>query len=246
MNWEQARELPLGHAWQLRDLRDCFASVAGGVAFPGKNPGSAVVAGLRPVHQENIYEIHVLAEVESPDLGALLRQCRGLASTYHIGCLAGHETFRWIGDWKNAAGQRIVQEINHEGAPLRASSRQRADLLCISSTVILDMTESGYTYMVSLLRECLAEDHKQLFLHGSRAQHYLAAIVPGEISELGFGAFPAIEALAFVVAALRDEANAIVWEALHPRRRPAPVNPLDWILSPSEDRPGNYDPMDFI
>jgi hypothetical protein len=218
VNWDQAKELPLGHPWNMDDLRYHFRAVWGGVAFPGKNPGFAVVAGLRPVQQKDVYEVHVLAEAESPDLGELLRQCRALGSAYHIGGLATDEAFRWLGDWRNAAAGRVVQEVNGEGRPFYgAMSRPGREQLQISSTPILDMKDQPYAFMLSLLRQNLAEGRKQLFLHGSRMQHYLTAIQPEDIFQLQFGAFPAIEAVSFVVAGLRDHAEQLLRARLSPR-----------------------------
>ena len=212
MNWEQAKELPLGYPWSLDDLRQSFHAVWGGVAYPGKNPGFAVVAGLRPIQQKDIYEIHVLGEAESPDLGDLLRQCRGLASTYYIRGLAADKPFQWVGDWKNTAGQRIILEQNQEGQCW--SGRDR---LMIGSTPILDM-EQPYLYMVAKLKEYLRGGHKQLFLKGSRVVHYLTEIGPEDVSDLKFGAYPAVEALAFVVVGLRDHAEQTLRARMYPPR----------------------------
>ena len=73
MNWQQVKDRPLGYPWQTAELCHCFEAVRGGVAFPGKNPGFAVVAGLRRLRGDNIHEVCLLDEVESDDMGALLR-----------------------------------------------------------------------------------------------------------------------------------------------------------------------------
>ena len=145
MNWEQAKDLPIGHVWDHRDLGKHFQVVAGGLAYPGKRPGFAVVAGLRPVHYEGQYEIHVLDEIESPDLGELLRLCRGLTPKYHRPP-SPDEYFLWFGDYRNTAAQALIRDLNSP------TSRFPTFDLCIRSTSILNMA-TPYAFMVAKIRE---------------------------------------------------------------------------------------------
>ena len=109
MDWNEAKELPVGHLWTQTDLYQHFDAVCGGLAFPGKRPGFAVVAGLKTSIKEEEIEVctppdprsprwggrtgsvksttkiecvYLLAEFESWDLGALLHQCKALGAQY--------------------------------------------------------------------------------------------------------------------------------------------------------------------
>jgi len=218
MNWEQAKNLPIGHVWHHQDLWKHFAAVAGGVAYPGKRPGFAVVAGLRPVAGERHHEICVLDEVESPDLGQLLRLCRGLIPKYHYP-RSPDEFFRWFGNRRSTAAETLIRDLNG------TASGPRMHDLTIRSTAILDM-ETPYAFMVAKIREYTSEGQKTLHLRGSRVTSGLTEIPQGELSELAFGSYPAVEALAFVVEGLRKEADHI-WYRM---RRPHDDDetPVDW------------------
>ena len=208
MNWEQAKNLPIGHVWHHRDLWKHFAAVAGGVAYPGRRPGFAVVAGLRPVGSERHHEIYVLDEVESPDLGQLLRLCHGLIPKYHDPALPD-ELFRWFGDWQNTAAETLIRDLN------ATASGSRMHDLDVRSATVLKM-ETPYAFMVAKLCDYTREGQKTLHLRGSRVTSCLTEIPQGELSELAFGSYPAVEALAFVVEGLRKEAKNIWHRMRHP------------------------------
>ena len=103
MKWNEAKELPIGHTWHDNDLVRHFELVRGGVAFPGKKPGFAVVVGLRTKLQDDTWAgfspsrhtVHVLDEYESWDPGELLRQCVVLTMKYGASFM---QDFDWIGD----------------------------------------------------------------------------------------------------------------------------------------------------
>jgi hypothetical protein len=209
--WDQVRDRPIGHVWERAELRQYFEAIAGGVAYPGKRPGFGVIAGLRPIRGEGQYEIHILDEVESADLGELLRLCRGLIPKYQTG-----EEFCWYGNWKNTAAETLIHELN-------SREKDHAADLRILSSPILDM-ETPYSFMVARLRQYTTEGEKSLFLRGSQTATHLTDIQPEEIFELPLGSFPAVEALAFVVEGLRAEADSIFWDRQHPPER----EPIDW------------------
>jgi hypothetical protein len=226
---EQVKNRPLGHVWDRFELRDFFELVAGGVAYPGKRPGFAVVAGLRPVREEGQYEIHVLDEAESKDLGELLRLCRSLIPKYQT-YADRDERFRWYGNGNNTAAQALIREINER--------TKDAAALYVSSSPILDM-ETPYSFIISRLRQYTAEGQKSLFLRGSRTAAHLTDVQPDEMFALPLGSFPAVEALTFVVEGLRAEADSILWRRKHPRGNNKNYNPLDGFLM------GCRNPLDF-
>lgn len=221
MDREQVRDRPIGHVWQHGELERYFAAVAGGVAFPGKRPGFAVIAGLRPFRQKDHYEIHVLDEVESPDMGELLRSCHGLIAEYHIRMME-RELFRWYGDTRNTAAVNLMHTINGDGP--------RETRLQITWAYPVLNVGQPYAFMLTRLKEYLGENRKQLFLRGSRTQHTLTEVPPDELAELTFGDYPPVEALAFVVMGLRNHAERMVAEKAQQRQPQEPYNPLTWEL----------------
>lgn len=217
MNWQEAQELPLGHTWPKEDLIEHFVATGGGLALPGKNAGFAVVAGVRTIGSRGdpVYEVHILAEHESWDMKALLRQCRAMGRQYNIGRLdVGRAEriwdvpFDWYGDGKNTSALAVVDELNRQAAGPDSRRYYGPNTLCLQSTPLLDW-EHPYPAMLSELKDYLRKDHKQLHLQGSTVEGYLGEIKPDEQADLEFGAFPAIEALMFVTQALRDEAAFI-------------------------------------
>jgi len=208
---------------RLPELERCFALVRGGIAFPGKQPGFGVVVGLRPVHDpDRPCEMYVLDEAESPDLRALLRQCATLARKYNTGYRQG-ERFRWVGDGKSTVGRRTIAEINAE------RSGESRDSLTVYWTPILDM-QRPYSYMVPLLRQLLDPTNCELHLQDSVLDERLKQIERAEdLTELSFGAFPSVEALAFIAVHLKDEADAILRDMLNPPLHHQSYDPFGYL-----------------
>lgn len=195
MEREELRTLPLDHPWSLETLRENFAAVAGGVAYPGRRPGHAVVAGLCPPRNKDDFEAHVLAEAENRDLGELLRACRALGRQY---CLAGtlrSQPFRWLGDGKHTGGNEILWRLNKE-------TKNTGDHLSIETTTLIDGPQP-YLAMFATLSEYVKPDRKRLYLHHSKAALAMNEVPPDEVAGARLGDYPAVEALAFVVDGLR-------------------------------------------
>jgi hypothetical protein len=221
MEREELRTLlTLAHPWTPETLRDHFAAVQGGVAYPGRRPGHAIVAGLCTPKTRDDLEIHVLAETESPDLGELLRACRGLAKQYRLAGALRSDLFRWIGDGEQVGANRIIWRLNEE-------DERACDQLTVETTTLID-APSPYLSMFSVLSELTRPDRKRLFLHGSLAAHAMNEVPPDEVASTKLGEFPAIEALAVVVDALRS------WLDCRPSNTDGDTNPYrGW-------RPGRY------
>ena len=214
MTWEQAKNLPIGHVWHHLDLWKYFAAIAGGVAYPGKRPGFAVVAGLRPVENERYHEIHVLDEAESSDLGELLRLCHGLIPKYHG---LPDQRFGWFGDWENTAAQTLIRDVNGAGGAPQSTD------LDIQSSPVLDM-EAPYPFIVARIHGYTLDKQKMLHLRNGLLESRLRELPLDGLSELPFGSYPAAEALAFVVEGLREEAQRL-WNAMaHPHDHYENVN----------------------
>lgn len=192
IDWRDVKEAELGRVFETKALKDCCKAVHGGVAWPGKRPGFAVVIAMDRTRHIDNYDVCVLDEYESFDIRELVRQCSVLDFKY----LPEH----WIGDWKNDAAQQFIQETQGEN---RTQDRQ----LNLSWTPMLDM-EQLYPYILAEIRKLLAGDHRQLLLKDSKTRSYLSEIEGSEIADLERGAYPAIEALAFAVIEMRCWAAA--------------------------------------
>ena len=202
MEREELRDLAPDYVWTPETLAQTFGAVMGGVAYPGRRPGFAVVAGLCRPNDEDDCEIHVLAEHESRDLGELLRACRGLGAKYRRAGMLRNERFRWIGDSKHVGAQDIIWRLNRD-------SDYQYDRLDIESTVLLD-DPTPYLGMFSMLSAFTRLERKRLYLHGCKAGLAMNEVPQDEVADCRFGDYPSIEALAFVARRLREQAEYII------------------------------------
>ncbi len=177
---------PLGHQFPQAELRQQCRAIYGGVAFPGKNPGSAVVLAMDKEKHGDSHDIHLLDEIESFDIRELLRQCRALDYRY--------EPKLWIGDRSNDAAYHFIRELNAERKVRRFGLYQ---------TPILQM-EQLYPYILAQIRGLLDPKKRQLFLKDSKVANYLSGIEPEQVVDMQLGEYPAIEALAFSALEMRN------------------------------------------
>ena len=183
----------LGHTFTRLELKKECRAICGGVAWPGKRPGFAVVLGMGNDKHFDSYDIYLLDEFESIDTRELVRQCGVLDLKY--------EPDMWIGDNRNDAADKFIWEMNNErGKP--DDSQIKVRCLSICSTQILDMA-FPYQYILPELKHMLDIGRRQLFLKSSKTVDSLAAIEPQEISAFEIGEFPAVEALAFAAFEIR-------------------------------------------
>jgi len=178
LRWQDVKEAELGREFDIRHLRSCCRAVYGGVAWPGKRPGFAVVLATSQLKQDDTgsYEICLVDEYESSDMRELVQQC---------GCLdVRWEPDLWVGDTHNGAAEEFIFRMNQD-------SERYFDL---GPACFLDM-QPVYPYILSTLKGMLGEKNRRLFLKDGKVINYLGEIEPGKIAELGRGDFPAIEAL---------------------------------------------------
>lgn len=201
----ELEKLELGREYTDKELKSCYRQVFGGVVWPGKNPGFAVVVGMGHEKHFDNYDIYLLDEFESVDIRVIVRQCGVLNFRY--------QPTMWIGDRKNDAADRFIREMDRETQekenqqkPWYRSSPQRRRQFYVTPTPILDMAHP-YPYIFSELKSLLDEDRRQLHLKDSMVANYLSGIEPSEICTFEFGEFPAIEALAFAATEMRQRAN---------------------------------------
>ena len=215
MTWDELKDQPL--AMELDDAdKKQFADIAGGVSYPGKRPGFAIIAGLRTIDRGEHCEVYILDGFESVDLRKLLHWCHAAGSRYNI--VADPErSFRWAGDHKHAPAGRIVGEINDENL-----GQSRGDVLSICGSSLLDSGVAFYAYVPSIIKERREQSHPSLFTRGSVVENYLNSIQSDHPADRRLGDYPAMEALAFVDTLLRQQAYCRLDEM---RRADTPQGP---------------------
>ena len=199
------RTTELGRTFTYAELQTHFRAVWGGVSFPGKQAGFAVVIGMDYKPHFDSHDIFLLDECESFDMRKLVRQCGILDLKYGISLSRSYrpgESGRWVGDFKNDAAAKFIDEINAEQR--RDGSAQGREPFSLTPSLMLEM-ENLYGYVLPQLKDLLTAERRQLFLKGSKIVGYLSEIEDAQISELAIGSFSSIEALAFSVIELRDE-----------------------------------------
>ena len=189
----------LGRTFTPDELTEHFKAIYGGVAWPGKRPGFAVVLGMGHDKVCGHYSIYLLDEFESMHLLKLIRQCGALDFKYRPS--------RWIGNPKHGSADRFIQEMNQE-SQTRPECPEEARRFYVSSTWLLEM-EPLYPYLPDTIQDLSNENCRQLYLKDSRVLNYLRGIEESEIATLEIGDYPSIEALAFAAIGLRDYGIAI-------------------------------------
>ena len=191
------RTTELGRTFTYAELQTHCRAVWGGVSFPGKRAGFAIIAAVLNEKHFDSHDISLLDEYESFDMRKLIRQCGALNFKYRPSL--------FFGDWKNDAAGHFIDELNEDNRQKRERDstipRRQFEL---SYTPMLEM-ENLYSFILPQLKDLLTAERRQLFLKGSKIVGYLSEIEDAQISELAIGSFPAIEALAFSVIELRDE-----------------------------------------
>ena len=194
LQFEDLKTSELGQAFGRGELANCCKWLYGGVSWPGKRPGFAVVVAMSPVMRYDSHDICLLEETESFHMRDIVRQCGALDFKY--------SPEKWIGDYKNDASEYFVREMNNE----RDKHRRK---LRLTPTPMLDM-ENLYPYILDEIRRLLNKGCRQLFLKDSKILNYLReiGIEEGEIAPLELGDYPAIESIAFAAIEMRKH---VLW-----------------------------------
>ncbi|MFC1634237.1 hypothetical protein ACFL5Z_05295 [Planctomycetota bacterium] len=198
----------LGHVFTYQELQNQCWAVWGGVAFPGKRPGFAVVVGMGKQKYFDSHDIYLLDEYESIDIRKLVRQCGALDRKYFISYTGyGRRGLQgqWIGDHKNGAASRFIEEMNNEFGRVYHDIDDYINSwhFSLCSTRLFKL-ERPYQHLLPQIKNQLNPEQRQLFLKDSKVTSYLADTEGSEMAELELGDYPAIEALGFAVAEMRD------------------------------------------
>ena len=190
MIWDDLKKAELGQSYNVQELTCCCHAIYGGIAWPSKRAGFAIIVAMNFVLPPERREICLLDEYESFSVRDLVRQCGVLDLKY--------APKQWIGDWQFGPAERFIAEINSN-----LEKRGRRPFSPVEPFELLEM-KPLYPYILDEIKRLLDRDHRQLFLpDDSKILNYLR-IEPDEVAELEFGAFPAIEALAFAVIEMQQ------------------------------------------
>ncbi|KKL54996.1 hypothetical protein LCGC14_2259820 [marine sediment metagenome] len=195
LQFNDLKQAELGYTHEVRwEMNKCCKAIFGGVSWPGKRPGYAVVAAMDLHRRFDSYEVCVLAEYESPSVRELVRQCDILDYTY--------EPKKWIGDWKNDAADKFIRELNSE-------KTKQVPKFSVNLTPMLEM-ENLYPYMLDELKRLLDVKRRMLYLKDSKVVNYLSEIEVEDIAEFKLGEYPAIEATCFAVLSMLIEQKNLI------------------------------------
>ena len=167
LTWNELEKAEFGSTFEIKALNNCCKAVYGGVSWPGKRPGFAVVIAMDRARHIDNHDVCLLDEFESFDIRELVRQCGVLDFKYLPG--------QWIGDWKNDAAWPFIQEMNNGREGENRTCRRQLDL---GWTPMFDM-EQLYPYILAEIRRLLAPGHRQLYLKDSKIRGYLSEIEGG-------------------------------------------------------------------
>jgi hypothetical protein len=195
LQYNDLKVAELGYTHEVRwEMNKCCKAIFGGVSWPGKRPGYAVIVAMDLHRRFESYEVCILAEYESTSIREMVRQCDILDYTY--------EPKKWIGDWKNDAADKFIRELNSE-------KTKQVPKFSVNLTPMLEM-ENLYPYMLDELKRLLDVNRRMLFLKDAKVVNYLSEIEAEDITELKLGEYPAIEALCFgVLTMLIEQKNLI-------------------------------------
>jgi len=195
LQYNDLKAAELGYTHEVRwEMNKCCRAIFGGVSWPGKRPGYAVIVAMDKFRRFESYEVCILAEYESTSVRELVRQCGVLDYQY--------EPKKFIGDWKNDAADKFIREMNSE----RTKQEHK---FSVNLTPMLEM-ENLYPYMLDELKRLLDANRRMLFLKDARVVNYLSEIEAEDIASLELGEYPAIEATCFgVLTMLIEQKNLI-------------------------------------
>ncbi len=203
LTWNEVKKAELGQSFECSDLKECCTGIYGGLSWPAKRPGFAVIVAMSSFETfgKQRHEVCLLDEVESGDFRELIERCSGLDLKYSPSA--------WIGDNENSAADRIMQEMGSD-SKLRTFSLSPASIASMNRP---------YQYMLQSLRRMLREDSRTLFLKGSESLDKLREIEDGAEVELELGQFPSVEALSFAALGGKEHTKGITLKQIHALQR---------------------------
>lgn len=186
---------PLNYPLSDVELTNQCKAIFGGVSWPSKSPGFAIVLGMLYERHFDSHDIYLLEEYETFDTRELVRRCGAMDARY--------KPTAWFGDARNNAADKLIKELDSElQSPATSLVLRRSFWVC--PTMMVEM-KPLYAYILPHLKRLLDPERRMLFLKDSKIVNYLAAIEESDIAGLPFGEYPAIEALAFAVLEMKEQ-----------------------------------------
>ncbi|MHC4623704.1 MAG: hypothetical protein ACYS4W_07355 [Planctomycetota bacterium] len=186
-NKSTIEEAELGHRFDLTQLARCIA-IYGAVAWPGENPGFAVVIGM-------IYsKMYLLAECECSTIPDLVNKCGIFNSDFRFN--SAPRGRRWYGDYENPDAREYIQKMNQKNRDCPFHFYGSSDL---------NERDKPYAYLLPELKYYL--DKGMLVLKDdSKVLEYMHVISDDPLEwTMKIGAYPAIEAVGIAAIKLQRE-----------------------------------------
>jgi len=179
------------------DTKNKYRRVVGGIAWPGVEPGFAVVVGEDADRDDEMdaYHYRVLDEYQAQEIDLLLAWCEMTEINSSVG-------WTWYGNPKNKAAMAFVWPRRDK---VEKAGRR---ILSIAPAPYVNDAK-GFEFCLNVLRRRLMADHKTLHLGAdSRLPSYLTALSSTDLKDANPEDHPAVAAIGYAVAALETWRNS--------------------------------------
>lgn len=210
---------------RIRNFRDMkkdrlYQRIWGGVVWPGKNPGFAVVVA-EEVSMDPAPKLFTLAEVEEEIMEKLIIRCIEMTSEFQVsdwhGRISDKESMFYLSDFNSKAIDHHRKTFDVMDAPYSKSGLIQ--------------------YHINILLEKLKPNNTKLFFHKeSRLDSFLQDLPASKISTAKDIDYPAIAALGYVVSSF-DLHEYVIGETFQHKTA---ITEYDWEnYIDKQDRPFN-------
>ena len=178
------QDRPIAEDLDDQERDKLYKSIVGGVAWPAKHPGYAIVLGCARETLHSPWCAYAVDEFESYNINELVHQCCVLDQKWNPD--------RWLGDPDNDAAFEVMVRANKK----YAEQNRRWLGLKLSPPLTLEH-KRPYQYMHTQLLHLMNKKRTRLYLKSAIVRNYMSLLLPADIPILQFGDFPHIEALAY-------------------------------------------------
>ena len=157
------KDRPIGEELNDRERDNLYKTIIGGVSWPAKHSGYAVMLGMARERVNTPWCAFVVDQYESEDIHDLVHQCCVLDKRW--------KPDRWLGDPDNDAAFEIMCAANRKYAV--SDSRWRGFKLC--PPLVLE-SKRPYEYMMTQVKYMMSKTRTRLFLKDARVGSYMRLI----------------------------------------------------------------------
>lgn len=196
-----------------------YRRIIGGVEWPGKRPGFAVVVG-EDFEEDKSLDVHhlwVLKEHETESTKKLIEKC--MEFKYNNGAN------KWYGDISNEIEMAFVEKAN--------KNINYRDHLYIEEAPFSDEPEA-FAFCVRIIKKCVDTQGKYLHFNKSEIPAYLREIQSEAKDSLKVGDYPAISALGYAIGYLSTYEPPSLESRAVDDSKAYDYNPLRWGTSGDE------------